>query len=140
MALDNPDKKMSKSEPLGAISLLDAPNVIKKKYARATTDSERTVVFDPARKGLFNLLTIYQLLSGKDETAIADHFADKGYKELKAELTELTVAALVPIQQRYHELVADTGYLDTVLRDSADRVRPRANATLQRAKDAMGLG
>lgn len=140
MALDNPEKKMSKSEPLGAISLLDPPSVIKKKYARATTDSERTVVIDPARKGLFNLLTIYQLLSGMDEAAITEHFAGKGYKELKAELTDLTVAALTPIQQRYQELVADTTYLDGVLRDGADRVRPRANATLQRAKDAMGLG
>ncbi len=43
MALDDPTAKMSKSAPGGAISLLDTPAEVKKKIARATTDSERTV-------------------------------------------------------------------------------------------------
>ncbi len=140
MALDDPERKMSKSEPDGAISLLDPPNTIKKKFARATTDSERTVVFAPERKGLYNLLTIYQLLSGKSEAEIEEHFAGKGYKDLKGELTDLTVATFTPIQQRYHELLADPAYLDRVLAEGASRVRPLAEATLRRAQKAMGIG
>ncbi len=97
-------------------------------------------VFNPERKGLYNLLTIYQLLSEQTEEQIEAHFDGKGYKELKSELTELIVVALAPIQQRYKELVGDPAQLDTILREGADRARPRADATLARAKRAMGLG
>ncbi len=140
MALDDPAKKMSKSEPAGCVSLLDTPDVVKKKIARATTDSERTVVFNPQRAGLYNLLTIYQLLSGQEPAAIEEHFAGKGYKELKADLTDLIVAALTPLQERYHAIVADLPALEATLAASADRVRPHAEATLRRARAAMGLG
>ncbi len=147
MALDDPTAKMSKSHPEGAISLLDTPSAIKKKFARAVTDSERTITFSPERKGLYNLLTIYQLLAGGTDEAIEEHFAGKGYKELKAELTELLVAELAPIQQRYRDLVGDPAHpkqakaaLAPILLEGAARARPRAEATLARAKNAMGLG
>ncbi len=139
MALDDPTRKMSKSEPNGALFLTDAPSVIKKKIARATTDSERTIEFNPNRPGIFNLATIYSLLSGQSKAEIEEHFAGKGYKEFKAELTELIVATLQPIQQRYAELMNDPAQLEGLLRQGADRVRPRAEATLHRAQTAMGI-
>jgi len=139
MALDDPTSKMSKSSPAGAISLLDDASTIKKKYARATTDSERTIVFNPERKGLYNLLTIYQLLAREDQATVAAHFEGKGYKELKAELTDLTVATLAPIQARYKEISADKNYLMSILTNGADQVRPIAQATLLRARKAMGF-
>src|SRR5712671_5326066 len=48
MGLDDPEKKMSKSETGGghAISLLDPPAVIRKKVLRATTDSNPAVDFE----------------------------------------------------------------------------------------------
>src|SRR2546425_9170261 len=47
MALDDPTKKMSKSDPNShsRINLLDDPKTIKQKIARATTDSLRSVTF-----------------------------------------------------------------------------------------------
>lgn len=140
MALDDPTSKMSKSHPDGVIALTDSPSVIKKKFARAVTDSERSIVFDPERKGLYNLLTIYQLLAGGTEAEIEAHFAGKGYKELKAELTDRLVTTLEPIQRRYHELATDTAQLERILAEGVERARPRAQATLTRAKQAMGLG
>src|SRR5437016_14340470 len=67
MALDDPTSKMSKSDPNdhSRINLLDDPKTIKKKIARATTDSLRLVAFDPERPGITNLLTIYKLLTGQ---------------------------------------------------------------------------
>ncbi|GMA56590.1 hypothetical protein GCM10025858_10930 [Alicyclobacillus sacchari] len=49
MSLENPAKKMSKSdESQGAfISMLDEPDVIRKKISRAVTDSDREVRYDP---------------------------------------------------------------------------------------------
>src|SRR6516162_211128 len=62
MGLDDPDKKMSKSTPgaAHAVSLLDPPNVIRKKIMRATTDLEPGVDFENPGAGVRNLLTIFQ--------------------------------------------------------------------------------
>jgi tryptophanyl-tRNA synthetase len=140
MALDEPEKKMSKSGAEASyISMLDAPDAIRKKVARATTDSERTVVFDEARPGLYNLLTIYQLLGGESREVIEQEFAGKGYKEFKAALTDRVIAALDPIQRRYAELAADPAELDRLLKRGADRVRPQAGAMLKTVKERVGL-
>jgi tryptophanyl-tRNA synthetase len=141
MALDDPAKKMSKSgADASYIALLDAPEVIRKKIARATTDSSQGgIVFDERRPGIFNLLTIYQLLVGQSREQIEAEFAGKGYKEFKAALTEALVAALTPIQQRYNQLVADPAELDRLLAGGAERVRPIAGKTLAQVQQRMGL-
>jgi tryptophanyl-tRNA synthetase len=142
MALDEPTNKMSKSDPNpnSRINLLDDPKTIKQKIARATTDSQRLVTFDLDRPGITNLLTIYQLLTGQSQQEIEAEFAGKGYGDFKAALTERLVATLAPIQQRYKELINDMSTLEAILKQGADEVRPVAAATLQHAKDVIGLG
>lgn len=142
MALDDPMKKMSKSagDASARIDLLDDPKTIKKKIARATTDSQRVVAFDEQRPGITNLLTIYQTITGQTNEQIEADFAGKGYGEFKAALTDCLVATLEPIQQRYYELVNDMTTLESILKQGADDVRPMAEATLKRVKDVIGLG
>jgi len=142
MALDDPAKKMSKSDqnPNSRINLLDDPKTIKQKIARATTDSLRLVAFDPNRPGITNLLTIYQLLTGQSQQEIEAEFAGKGYREFKDSLTERLVATLAPIQERYRELMSDLPALEATLEQSAEELRPIAEVTLQRVKDVVGLG
>src|SRR5258708_26178380 len=133
MALDDPTSKMSKSapDPNSRINLLDDPKTIKKKIARATTDSLRLVTFDPERPGITNLLTIYQALTGQTRPAIEAEFEGKRYGDFKAALTERLVETLAPIQQRYHELMDALPTLEGILKQGADNVRPGAEATLQ---------
>ena len=142
MSLEDPTKKMSKSDPNPAsrINLLDDAKTIKQKIARATTDSERLIVFDENRPGITNLLTIYQTLTGQPQQEIEAAFAGKGYGDFKAALTEQLVTTLSPTQQRYHELISDMGELENILKKGADTVRPLATATLNRVKDVIGLG
>ena len=142
MALDDPTKKMSKSDPNpnSRINLLDDPKTIKQKIARATTDSLRLVKFDPERPGITNLLTIYQLLTEQSEQEIEAEFEGKGYGDFKAALTERLVATLAPIQERHRELMNDLPTLESMLKQGADQVRPMAAATLQEIKDVVGLG
>ncbi len=142
MSLDDPTKKMSKSDPnaYSRINLLDDAKTIKQKIARATTDSLRSVTFDPERPGITNLLTIYQLLTGQSQQEIEAEFAGKGYGDFKAALTERMVATLAPIQQRYKELMNDLPTLEAILKQGADEVRPIAEATLKHVKDVIGLG
>ena len=142
MALDDPMSKMSKSAPNpdSRIHILDDAKTIKKKIARATTDSLRLVTFDPERPGITNLLTIYQTLTGQSPAEIEADFAGKGYGDFKAALTERLVETLAPIQQRYNELMSDLPALEGILKQGADDVRPIAEATLQRIKTVVGLG
>jgi tryptophanyl-tRNA synthetase len=142
MALDDPTSKMSKSapDPNSRINLLDDPKTIKKKIGRATTDSLRLVTFDPERPGITNLLTIYQALTGQEQSVIEAEFEGKGYGDFKAALTERLVATLSPIQQRYNELINDLPTLEGILKQGADNVRPIAEATLQQMKTVIGLG
>jgi tryptophanyl-tRNA synthetase len=141
MGLDDPTRKMSKSTEgqFHSIPLLDPPEQIRKTVMRAVTDSQRDIVFDPERAGLFNLLTIYQALSGQRREQIEAHFAGKGYGDLKRELADLIIAALEPLQARYREVTADPAHIDGLLQRSVERLRPLIDDTIDRVRRAMGL-
>jgi tryptophanyl-tRNA synthetase len=142
MGLDDPNAKMSKSteSPGHAINLLDTPDVIRAKIMRATTDSQRGIHFDRARPGLNNLLVIYEMFTKLSRPEIEAHFEGKGYADLKKELAEVTIKALAPLQARYREITADPAYLENLLAEGADRLRPIAESLLARVKERVGLG
>ncbi len=142
MGLDDPEKKMSKSETGSnhAINLLDSPDIITNKIKRAATDSMKDIVYDENRPGVYNLLVIYELFSGKSRKEIVDHFAGKGYADLKKELAEAVIEGLSPIQKKYAELTADPGYLDSLMAKGAEQAGPLAEKTLARVKNTIGLG
>jgi tryptophanyl-tRNA synthetase len=141
MGLDDPTKKMSKSDdaPNRSVYLIDEPDVIRRKIARATTDSQREIRFDPNRPGIFNLLTIYRLLSGEAPAAIEARYEGKGYGDFKRDLGELVVEKVAPIRERYSELMADTAQLDALMARGAERAHAIAHPVLARVKKAAGL-
>jgi tryptophanyl-tRNA synthetase len=141
MGLDEPDKKMSKSAtgPNHAISLLDDPKLISKKIMRATTDSNPAVDFENMGPGVQNLLAIYQAFTECSDETVKTEFTGLRYGDMKKKVAEAVVAALEPIQSRYREITADPGYLETVLRESAERVSIIADDTVRKTKKAMGL-
>jgi len=142
MGLENPEKKMSKSEggEGNTINLLDPPDKIRKKIKRATTDSLRDILFDESRQGIYNLLVLYELFTGEKREAIEARFEGKGYGDFKVELAEVVVEGLRPVQSRYEELTEDPTYIDTLLSQGADRIRPIAERVLAKAKQRMGVG
>ena len=143
MGLDEPTNKMSKSATgeNHAIFLLDPPNLIRRKIMRATTDSGREIRFskDPAKAGVNNLLTIYQALTHGERAAIEAGFAGKGYGDLKKAVVAAVTDTLAPLQQRYHEIIADQGWLEQVLADGAERAAARSERTLLQVKERMGF-
>lgn len=142
MGLDDPTKKMSKSEtqPGHAIYVLDSPDEIRSKVMRAATDSLREIRFDEGRPGIYNLLIIYKLLSGLSSQEIEARFGGKGYADLKRELAELIIEGLRPLQSRYRELTADPNYIDSLLDGAALKLKLVAERTLTIVKDKVGLG
>ncbi|MCL5795343.1 MAG: tryptophan--tRNA ligase [Patescibacteria group bacterium] len=141
MGLDNPEKKMSKSaeSEYNYIALTDSPESIKKKISKAVTDSQQGIIFDPKRAGLYNLLTIYQAFSGLEPKAIEKKFAGKGYGDFKTDLSQLIIAKLAPIQEKYQQIIADKTYLDKIFAEGAARASKIANVTLKEVKNKVGL-
>jgi len=144
MGLDDPRLKMSKSETASghAILLTDEEAVIRRTIKRATTDSGREIGFsdDAEKAGVNNLLTIYQLLSGKDrEEVLADFAQARGYGDLKAAVADLVVEKLNPIRSEYGRYQADPAELDRLLEKGAERARAVAEPKLIQVKERMGL-
>lgn len=141
MGLDDPTKKMSKSATgTGhSIGLLDTPSEMKKKIMRATTDSNPAVNFETMGLGVRNLLNIYQAFTDWTDDQMKNHFEGMRYGDLKKSVLEAVVGGLEPIQKRYAEITADPGYLNSVLREGAERVRPIAESTTRLVRERMGL-
>jgi tryptophanyl-tRNA synthetase len=142
MGLDDPTRKMSKSEPNPGhyISLLDPPDTVRDKVKRAVTDSGRDVRLDwEAKPAVSNLLEIFALIADEPVPVLEARYGSEGYARFKRDLAEALVAGLAPIQQRFAELAADPGYTDSVLREGAARARAQAVPTLEEAKERMGL-
>ncbi|MBD2593811.1 tryptophan--tRNA ligase [Nostoc spongiaeforme FACHB-130] len=141
MSLTDGTRKMSKSDPseLSRINLLDPPDQIANKIKRCKTDPVRGLTFDdPERPECNNLLTLYMLLSGKSKEAVAAECQDMGWGQFKPLLTETTINALQPIQEKYQQIMDDKGYLESVLRDGREKAQAVANQTLADVKAALG--
>ena len=142
MSLQEPTKKMSKSDPnkKATITLLDEPKQIEKKIKSAVTDSEGIVKFDKENKpGISNLLSIYSILSKRSIAEIEQQYEGKGYGDFKADLAEVVVQEIQPIQQKYKELMASPE-LDRILDQGAEKANQVARKMVKKMENAMGLG
>ncbi len=141
MSLQDPTRKMSKSDPEDTyIAILDNPDIIRKKLRRAITDSESEVRFDPENKpGVSNLMSILSALSGKSMEAIQADFANTGYGAFKDAVADAVISALEPIQKRYAEISADKEYLQKVFSSGAERADAIARRTMRKVRKKVGL-
>lgn len=142
MSLQDPDKKMSKSDEneKNFVSIIDDSKKIEKKIKSATTDSGTEIKFDPENKaGLANLMTIYSVLSGKTADQLEKDYEGKMYGHLKVDLAELVVETLKPVREKYDDLMKNKDYLDQMLKSGADRAQVRARVTLDNVYKTVGL-
>ncbi|MDQ1713632.1 MAG: tryptophanyl-tRNA synthetase [Frankiaceae bacterium] len=138
--LQEPTAKMSKSSPSGVIDLLEDPASIAKKIRRAVTDTDATVRADAENKpGVTNLLTIHSALSGRSVAELEEAYAGKGYGDFKADVADVVVGALAPLQERYRRWIEDPEALDTILAAGAERARSVAAATMVDVRDRVGF-
>lgn len=138
MGLDDPTQKMSKSAVGSghAVALLDDPKTIRKKIARATTDSQPAVDAENMGPGIANLFTIAQAL---EPSLTRNEVAGMRYGDFKKRVADIVITRLESIQRTFREVTADPAYIDAVLTRGRDRVMPLAEETIRRAKHAMGL-
>ena len=140
MSLGNPENKMSKSDPDGCVFLMDAPEVIQKKFKRAVTDSETQVRFDPEHKpGISNLLTIYCAATGKSPEEAEEAFQGQGYGVFKPAVGDAVVELLRPIREEAGRLMADKAYLEGIYKEGAERASHLAAKTLRKVYKKVGF-
>ena len=139
MSLSDPLKKMSKSDddPNGCVLLMDDADTIQRKFKRAVTDSGTEIRFDESRPAINNLLEIYHLMTGKREAEVEEHFAGKGYAQLKGDLADATNQFLSPIQERVHAITDQQ--LDEILDLGRQKASQIARVTLQQVFERTGL-
>jgi tryptophanyl-tRNA synthetase len=142
MGLDDPTAKMSKStalvKPGHAILLLDPPDTVRRKIARATTDNNPAVA-EPVGAGVGNLLDIHAAISGTTRAETVANFKAASYGALKAAVADAINEVLEPVQRRYRDVRADEAALRSVLERGAERAAAVAGPTLLRVQRAVGL-
>lgn len=136
MSLNDPSKKMSKSQPEGCLFLDDSPEEIKKKISRAVTDSGSEVKFDMGSKaGVSNLLMLYEALTGTAIAELEKKYAGKGYGQFKADLTAIVTEALKP----FRETKATEKKLKSVLSAGDKKAKKLASVKMKEIKEKLGL-
>lgn len=141
MDLQNPTKKMSKSDETGkgCIYILDDINVSKKKIMSAVTDSDNAIYYDVKNKpGISNLLTIYSILSGESIDALVERYQGVGYGQFKKDLAEVVGNELQKIHDKYNE-INQGNYIDTILNEGADKARYMARKKLAKVERKIGI-
>jgi tryptophanyl-tRNA synthetase len=140
--LQEPERAMSTTlgSEQGVVRLVDEPDVIRKKFKTAVTDSGREVLYDPAEKpGISNLIEIMSVATGDSIAEIESRYDGAGYGQFKEDVGEAVVALVAPIQERYRELRADDAELQRLLRLGADKAREAAAPTLRAMYERMGF-
>ncbi len=141
MSLQDPSKKMSKSDenPNASIYLLDDTDTIIRKFKRAVTDSENQIRYSDEQAGIKNLIDIYSAVTDKSPKEVEREFDGKGYGDFKVAVGEAVASSLKPLQDRVEDLSKDKAYIDTVIKENADKANYYANKTLRKVQKKVGF-
>jgi tryptophanyl-tRNA synthetase len=142
MDLQEPSNKMSTTggTPQGTVLVLDPPDVIRKKFKTAVTDSGREVRYAPDEKpGVSNLIEILSVATNTPIPEVESSYVERGYGDLKGDVGEAVVELFRPIQERYAELRADEGELRRLLKVGAGKARETSAPTLADMYERMGF-
>ena len=139
MSLKDPLKKMSKSDPEGCLFIDDSPEEIKRKLARAVTDSGSEILYDPEKKpGLSNLLEIYGAFADKDPHAVAIDFEGKQYSDLKRGLAELIARHFEKFRAKKAALLAKPAVMKKILAAGSKKAGLVAAKKMAEVKKKVG--
>jgi tryptophanyl-tRNA synthetase len=140
--LQEPERLMSttRGSPQGVVRLIDEPDVVRKKFKTAVTDSGTEVRHDPDEKpGVSNLIEIMAVATGSSIAEVEARFDGQGYGTFKEGVAEAVVELIGPLQQRYRELRADEGELQRLLTRGAEMARDASAPTLVTMYERMGF-
>ena len=141
MSLQNPNQKMSKSDPnpKASVSILDEPSVIMKKFKSAVTDSEAVVRYGEGKDGINNLMAIYSCCTGASFDEIEREFEGKGYGDFKTKVGEAVIEELTPVRENFNRIVNDKAYLSECMAKGAETAQRISERTLNKVMKKVGF-
>lgn len=141
MSLQDPTKKMSKSDenPNASIYLMDDADTIIRKCKRAVTDSQAQILYRDEQPGVKNLIDIYSACTGKEPQAVVKEFEGKGYGDFKMAVGEAVVSVLKPLQDEVARLEKDKAYIDSMIKNNAEKASYYATKTLRKVQKKVGF-
>ena len=140
MSLDDPTKKMSKSQPSGCLFLDDSPKEIYKKLQKAVTDSGKEIKYDQKNKpAISNLIKIYQVLSGQTVKNIENKFKNKGYGDFKRDLAKIVVKYLAPFQKKKKQLSGQQSKIKKIIEAGNKKANQKVEKKMEIIKKKVGL-
>ncbi|WP_313120632.1 tryptophan--tRNA ligase [Proteiniclasticum ruminis] len=141
MDLQDPEKKMSKSDDNenSYILVLDKPEVIRRKIARAVTDSVGVVNYTDEQPGVKNLINIVSAIKGIKPDEVVKLFEGKGYKEFKEYVADTIIEELKPVQEKANELLTEKEKLEKIYGEGAMKANYHAIKTLRKMQKKVGL-
>ena len=141
MDLQEPERKMSTTggTAQGTVKILDPPEIIRKKFKTAVTDSGTDVRHSADKPGISNLIEIMSVATGEPIGAVEATYDGKGYGAFKLDVAEAVIALLEPIRLRYEELRADPAELTRLLTLGAEKAGAASGPTLAAMYQRMGF-
>ena len=141
MSLQDPTTKMSKSDenPNASIYLMDDADTVARKCRRAVTDSEGVILYRDEQPGVKNLLSIYCACTGKQPEDAVREFNGQGYGALKDAVAETVNAVLQPLQAEVARIEQDKAWLDSIIKNNAEKAQYFANKTLRKVQKKVGF-
>ncbi|GAA5107861.1 tryptophan--tRNA ligase [Bartonella jaculi] len=144
MSLRDGTKKMSKSDPsdFSRINLTDDADLIAKKIRKAKTDSAPlpdTLAGLEGRPEINNLLGIYAAFAKISKEKALSEFSGKQFSLFKTALADLAVHKLAPITAELRRLHQESAYIDSVLRDGAQRASQLAEKNMKKVREIVGF-
>ena len=142
MDLQEPERKMSTTGGTqnGTVLVLDEPDVVRKKFGSAVTDSGREIVRRADKPGISNLIEILAAVRGQSPADVEKDFEPLGYGAFKDTVSEQVVEYLAPVRERYAELRPDEAELERVFAAGAGKARALAAPVIADVRERMGFG
>ncbi|SMD15810.1 tryptophan--tRNA ligase [Kibdelosporangium aridum] len=139
--LASPDRKMAKStrDEAGVVFVLDEPDMIRRKFRRAVTDTADRVEYRPEHQpGVANLLEILGACTGQSPKKAAEGIGS--YRVLKETVADAVIEELRDVRKRTQDLLADPAGLDRIRATGAERAAQRGAHRLASVLRLAGIG
>src|SRR3989442_3629080 len=141
MDLQEPTNKMATTggTAQGTVLIADPPDVIRRKFKTAVTDTGKEVVRSADKPGITNLIDIMSVATGEEPEAIEARYDGRGYADFKGDVAEAAVAVLGPARLRYEGLLAHPRELERLLPLGAENAAAASAPTLAAMYERVGF-
>jgi len=144
MSLRDGTKKMSKSDEsdYSRINMTDGADEIAQKIRKARTDPDPlpgTVDGLAQRPEALNLVSIYAALEDIEIDQVIQEYQGQGFSTFKKALADLAVVRLGPVGNEMKRLTAESGEIDKVLADGAERATQLSRPIVAEVREIMGF-